>query len=159
MLAIILVIAASVVAQLFLTYRQMRDFSREFSKLRRRGRVAVGRKSGGFHAGAIVMFLLDDDGIILEGKVLEGVTAFARVRDLSGYEGRGVSGLRASDAPRGHRNLGRALEDAARNYGLYTSGEPIPEPASPIQSVGEAMESLLDRGKASKDSQSTTTKG
>ena len=74
MLAVILVIVVAMAAQFALTYCQMRDFSREFAKLKRRGRVAVGRKSGGFHAGAIVMFLLDGDGIILEGKALEGVS-------------------------------------------------------------------------------------
>ena len=48
MLAVILVIVVAMAAQFALTYCQMRDFSREFAKLKRRGRVAVGRKSGGF---------------------------------------------------------------------------------------------------------------
>lgn len=158
MLAVILVIVVAMAAQFALTYCQMRDFSREFAKLKRRGRVTVGRKSGGFHAGAIVMFLLDGDGIILEGKALEGVSSFARVKDLPGYEGRDICDLRASDAPKGHRNLGKALEDAARSYGLYVSGKPIPEPVSPIQSVGKVMGGLLGRERVSKDYQSITTK-
>ena len=158
MLAVILVIVVAMAAQFALTYCQMRDFSREFAKLKRRGRVAVGRKSGGFHAGAIVMFLLDGDGIILEGKALEGVSSFARVKDLPGYEGRDICDLRASDAPKGHRNLGKALEDAARNYGLYVSGKPIPEPAAPVQNVGKAMGGLLGRVRVPKDYQSTITK-
>ena len=64
MLKLGLVVAAAFVLQILLGMMQMKHFSDEFVKLRRCGRVACGRKAGGFYAGAIVMFLIDDEGYI-----------------------------------------------------------------------------------------------
>ncbi|MCI6858369.1 MAG: transcriptional regulator GutM, partial [Eubacterium sp.] len=90
MFKLIVVVALAFALQFFLTSAQMSHFNKEFIKLRKQGRVACGRKSGGFHAGAIVMFQIDDNGIVQQAKKLEGVTCLARVRDLNGFEGRFV---------------------------------------------------------------------
>ncbi len=82
MLKLGLVVAAAFVLQIVLSSIQMRHFAKEFTAMRRRGRVACGRQAGGFHAGAIVLFLLDGAGVIQEGKMLMGVTCFARVGPL-----------------------------------------------------------------------------
>ena len=100
MLQLVLVIAIAFVLQALLSGIQMKHFSDEFVKLRRQGKVAVGRKAGGFHAGAIVMFLIDDKGKIRKGKKLEGVTFLARVKDFPGFEGRYVGALKKEDGPR-----------------------------------------------------------
>lgn len=92
-----LLIAGMFLLQAVLSVLQMRHFSREFMKLRRRGKVACGRQAGGFHAGAIVMFLLNENGVIQEGKKLFGVTCFARVTALPGFEGKYVGGLTEAD--------------------------------------------------------------
>ena len=88
MLKLGLVVAAAFVLQIVLSSIQMRHFAKEFTAMRRRGRVACGRQAGGFHAGAIVLFLLDGAGVIQEGKMLMGVTCFARVRPLPGFTGK-----------------------------------------------------------------------
>ena len=67
MLKLGLVIAAAFVLQIVLSSIQIRHFTKEFTAMRRRGRVACGRQAGGFHAGAIVLFLLDGAGVI-QGK-------------------------------------------------------------------------------------------
>ena len=92
-----LLIVGMFVLQAVLSGLQMRHFSKEFVQLRRRGKVACGRKSGGFHAGAIVMFLIDEQGVIREGRQLCGVTCFARVKQLPGFEGKYVGGLTEAD--------------------------------------------------------------
>ena len=149
MVGIVLVVMVVIAAQLVMTYRQMLHFSREFAALRRRGKVAVGRKSGGFHAGVIVMFLIDDDGTIKEGRYMEGVTSFARVKPLVGFEGRNVAGLTRRDGPsKGHRNLGRAIEDAANTYRLYASGEPVSQPPSPFTRMTSVIRRLAERSQA-----------
>lgn len=145
MLALGIVVIIAFVIQSVLSMIQMKHFSNEFITLRRRGKVAVGRKSGGFHAGAIVMFLIDENGIIVEGKKLEGVTILARVTDLNGYEGRYVGSLRREDGPKNHRNLCRAIEDAALTYCKFTAGEEIPEPPSPVGRLGAAIENVAGR--------------
>lgn len=139
MFRFVLLLGAMFLLQGVLSVIQMRHFSKEFIKLRRRGKVVCGRKSGGFHAGAIVMFLIDGDGIIQEGKKLMGVTCFARVTDLPGFEGRYVGGLTQADLPRYGKNLRKAVLDASDTYNKSMAGEVIPEPPSPFQRAGRAL--------------------
>lgn len=139
MFRFVLLLGAMFLLQGVLSVIQMRHFSKEFIKLRRRGKVACGRKSGGFHAGAIVMFRIDGDGIIQEGKKLMGVTCFARVTDLPGFEGRYVGGLTQADLPRYGKNLRKAVLDASDTYNKFMAGEVIPEPPSPFQRAGRAL--------------------
>lgn len=139
MLPLGLLIAGMFVLQAVLSVLQMRHFSKEFVKLRRRGRVACGRQAGGFHAGAIVMFLIDGDGVIREGKKIFGVTCFARVTALSGFEGKYVGGLTEEDLPRYGKNLRKAILDARDSYNKFISGEAIPDPPSPFQRVGRTL--------------------
>ena len=78
------------ILQYMLTFIQMKSFTAHYSKLRRKGRVAIGKVKGGFNAGCIAMFAIDKDGIILEGSYMQGVTVFARVKELIGFEGKDV---------------------------------------------------------------------
>jgi hypothetical protein len=91
------------------------------------------------------MFCIDDDGTIKEGKKLEGITAFARVKSLDGFEGRYIGSLTAEDGPKGHKNLCKAIEDAALTYRKYTNGEVIEEPPTPMQKAGEALTGLFSK--------------
>lgn len=138
MLKLGLVVAAAFILQILLSMMQMKHFSDEFVKLRRRGRVACGRKAGGFHAGAIVMFLIDEDGIIKEGRKMEGVTCLARVRPLKGFEGKYIGDLTTTNGPKGHKNLGKAIADAALTYNKYVAGEVIEQPPTPFQKVSRS---------------------
>lgn len=139
MLKLGLLVAAMFLIQAFLTSLQISHFNQEFIKLRRRGKVACGRQSGGFHAGAIVMFLVDENGIIREGKQLTGVTAFARVKPLDGFEGKFVGGLSEADLPRHGKNLRKAILDARDTYNKVMSGEIVPDKPSPFQRAGRAL--------------------
>ena len=67
------------------------------------------------------MFLIDDTGIIQAARKLEGVTCFARVRTLHGFEGKHIGQLTENDLPSGHKNLRKAILDASLNYN-YDSG-------------------------------------
>ena len=147
MLSILIVVGIAFLLQGLLGFFQMRHLTNEFLKLRRKGKVAFGRKSGGFRAGAVVMFLIDEDGIIWEGKKLEGTTAFARVRPLEGFEGRYVGSLKKEDGPARHKNLCKAIEDAALTYRKYTAGELVEETTAPgpFQRAESAIGSLLEK--------------
>ena len=145
MLSILIVVGIAFLMQAILGFVQMRNLTDEFIKLRRKGKVAFGRKSGGFKAGAVVMFRIDEDGIVQEARKLEGTTAFARVKNMDGFEGRYLGDLTKEDAPKHHINLGKAIEDAALTYRTYTAGEEIdtdPLPG-PLEKAGNAIGSLL----------------
>ena len=139
MLQLGLLVAGMFLLQAVLSVFHFRHFSREFMKLRTRGRVACGRQAGGFHAGAIVMFLIDGDGVIQEGRKLMDVTCFARVTALPGFEGKYVGGLTEADLPKHGKNLRRAILDARNTYNKFISGEEIPQPPSPFQRVGRTL--------------------
>ncbi|MDO4617313.1 MAG: transcriptional regulator GutM [Lachnospiraceae bacterium] len=145
MLQLALVIGLAFALQIVLSMMQMKHFSKEFVALRKKGKVACGRKSGGFHAGAIVMFRIDDDGIVQEAKKMEGVTCFARVKDLEGFEGRFVGELNGEEILKSHRNLRKAVEDAALTYNKYMAGEVIETPPSPFQRVGNSIGALASK--------------
>jgi DNA-binding transcriptional regulator of glucitol operon len=100
MLSLIIVIGIAFLLQGFFSFLQMRRLTNAFIEMRRKGKVAFGRKSGGFHAGAVVMFRIDDDGMIREGKKMEGVTAFAGIKPLDGFEGRYIGSLTAAGSLR-----------------------------------------------------------
>ena len=143
MLSILIVVGIAFLLQGVLGFFQMRHLTNEFLKLRRKGKVAFGRKSGGFRAGAVVMFLIDEDGIIREGKKLEGTTAFARVKPLDGFEGRYIGSLTEEDGPAGHKNLRKAIADGALTYRKYTAGEIIEEAPTPLEKAGTAVTGLF----------------
>ena len=147
MLSILIVVGIAFLMQAILGFVQMRNLTDEFIKLRRKGKVAFGRKSGGFKAGAVVMFRIDEEGIVQEARKLEGTTAFARVKNMDGFEGRYLGDLTKEDAPKHHVNLGKAIEDAALTYRKYTAGELVEETTAPgpFQKVELAVSSLLDR--------------
>lgn len=138
-LKIALVIGAAFLIQFVLSSFQMKNFNNEFVRMRRKGKVVVGRKSGGFHAGAIVLFRIDDNGVILEGKKIEGVSFLAKVKDFPGFEGIYVRDLTKEMVPKTHKNLRKAVEDAANTYRKYMAGETIETPPSPFQKIGNVL--------------------
>ena len=138
-----LLVVGMFLLQAALSGLQMRHFSKEFVQLRRRGKVACGRKSGGFHAGAIVMFLLDEYGVIREGRQMCGVTCFARVKPLPGFEGKYVGELAEADLPKYGKNLRKAILDARDTYNKFISGEVIPTPPSPFQRADRALTGVI----------------
>ncbi len=73
--------------QSFFSFKQSQAFGKLFVELRRKGRVAMGRFKGGLVQGVIVLFAIDDDGIILEGHKLQGVTVGARFKRFDLYDG------------------------------------------------------------------------
>ena len=143
MLKLGLFVAAMFLVQALLTSAQISHFNQEFIKLRKRGKVACGRQSGGFHAGAIVMFLIDENGVIQEGRQLTGVTSFARVKPLPGFEGKFVGGLTEADLPRHGKNLRKAILDAKDTYNKVMNGELVPDKPSPFQRAGNALTGIF----------------
>ncbi len=140
-----LLLAAMFALQAVLSGIQMRHFSNEFIKLRRQGRVVCGRQAGGFHAGAIVMFLIDKDGTIRTAKKLMGVTCLARVKPLEGFDGKYVGGLTKEDLPKYGKNLRKAIMDASNTYNKFISGEEIPQPPTPFQKIGRTAAAFIGK--------------
>ncbi len=148
MLKIVIVFAIAFLLQAIASMAQMKYFAREFTEYRKQGKVVCGRQAGGFHAGAIVLFLIDDRGIIRKAKKLEGVTCLARYRELEGFQDQYVGALTGEEVPKTHKNLRKAVRDAALTYCKYVSGEEIENPPTPFQRAGRSVTGFLQRKKA-----------
>ena len=109
--------------------------------------MVCGRQAGGFHAGAIVLFLIDDNGIIRKAKKLEGVTCLARFKEMKGFQDKYVGELTGEEIPKTHKNLKKAVKDAALTYCKYISGEEIENPPSPFQKAGRSVTGLMQNKK------------
>ena len=128
MLGVLIIVGGAFLLQGLMSFLQMRHLTNEFLKLRRKGKVAFGRKSGGFRAGAVVMFGIDDDGI-KNALLYYGVTLILMY-------------LSTSSVP-----LAAMIEDAALTYRKYTAGELVEDtrPQGPIDQALAQVKGLLGR--------------
>lgn len=118
--------------QMALSMRQATNYSRHYGALRRRGRVAIGKQKNLLFSGAIVMFLLDERDVVVEGSRLSGVTVFSRFRALDDYVGQHVSTLDASGQRQLPRSVRAAVGNARDNHLLVSEGRIPPEPPGPV---------------------------
>lgn len=127
--------------QYLLTFIQMKDFNKHYGAMRRMGRVAIGKVKGVLRAGAIVMFAIDAEGTILAGRSMQGVTVFARCRELNGFEGKDVGTLKEEDckALRLSKSLTKGVLEASSNYNILMAGGEIPTPPSPFEKLGNLI--------------------
>lgn len=80
-----LFITLAYMVQILLGLKQIKHFNQVYTELRKKGRVAIGRRSGKLKAGTIVMFAIDKQGIVLEAKKMQGVTIVAHFKDMKDY--------------------------------------------------------------------------
>lgn len=78
------------IVQVILGLRQLKHFNRVYARLRKKGRVAIGRNSGRIKAGTIVMFAIDEEGKVLEGQKMQGVTVMAKFKSMPAYLGQDI---------------------------------------------------------------------
>jgi DNA-binding transcriptional regulator of glucitol operon len=79
--------------QSFFSFKQIQSFNKKFQDFRKRGQVVVGKKSGRFIAGTVLLFLVDTDGIIQDGTIMQGISVFARFKKFKQFNGIGMMDL------------------------------------------------------------------
>lgn len=121
-LGFIIMIGIAWLLQSVFGFLQIKHFNTKYSELRRLGRVAIGKKTGMFRAGTVVMFAIDSRNNILKAAKMQGVTVFSRVRELKGFEGKNL--LKISDAD--YKSINKltkyAIEDALKSYDTISKG-------------------------------------
>lgn len=75
------------ILQTYFGMRQMKKFNIELQELYMKGKVIIGKYKGSFYRGCIVVFLIDKNNRIECGKVMEGVTVFAPMKDFNSVNG------------------------------------------------------------------------
>ena len=107
------------VTQTALGLWQFKRFNRELKAMRREGRVAIGKAKGRFSAGAIVMFVIDNETRIWRGKVMEGRTVFADFKEFDGLDGKKLTELTAESCENFSDNVKKAVLNARKDYENY----------------------------------------
>lgn len=138
-----MVIAAALLSAFILQFLfqmvQMRSFNKYYTRLRKMGRVAIGKAKGGFHAGAIVMFAIDQDGVILKGCFMRGFTMLARFKDWDFFNGIDVGTITKNDCATIGVSLRRAVLDASSNYNTIMSGGEVLEKPGLLTRIGDRI--------------------
>lgn len=147
LLAIILIPAY--LLQVFLGFKQMKKFSHEYTKMRKNGRVAIGRKPGKISSGSIVLLSLSKDGVVLSGKKMQGTTVIAKFKDFNLLNGREIDKIQIDDQELTNEFKGtkKAVMDAVNNYKRFVNGEDIPEKKAPLNLLFYKLKNILKRNR------------
>ncbi|EKO3434748.1 transcriptional regulator GutM [Vibrio fluvialis] len=71
------------VIQIAMSFFQIRAFNRMIQSMARKGKIKIGRTKSRWKARTIVVLVEDEDGTIMDAKVLNGITVFARPKTLA----------------------------------------------------------------------------
>jgi glucitol operon activator protein len=122
LLYLIIAVGAAWLVQSVLGFYQIKHFNQKYGEMRAKGRVAIGKKTGLFRAGTVVMFAIDRANNILQASKMQGVTIFSRVRDLKGFEGKNLLKLSEEDLSKVDKLTRLAIEDALNSYHIIAKG-------------------------------------
>ena len=107
---------------------QMKSFNKFYTKLRKKGRVAIGKAKGGFHAGAII-----------DGCFMRGFTMLARFKNWDFFNGIDVGTIKKDDCATIGVSLRRAVLNASSNYNTIMSGGEVLEKPSLFTRIGDKI--------------------
>ena len=102
---------------------QIKDFNKNYIELRKLGKVAIGRKKGMITSGTIVLIRIENDGLIVESRKMQGVTIAARVRAFKGLENMYIDKIEEEDLKMFNKPLKKAILDAVKNYKTFKTEE------------------------------------
>jgi glucitol operon activator protein len=119
---LIILIGAAWLVQSIFGFLQIKHFNKRYAEMRSLGRVAIGKKTGAFRAGTVVMFAIDKRNKIIKAAKMQGVTVFSRVRDLDGFEGKYLLKISEEDFKGIDKLTKLAIADALRSYDIISKG-------------------------------------
>ena len=128
-----------------LSLMQSKNYTTAYTTLRRRGRVAIGKKKGLLTTGAIVMFLLDENGTIVEGTRLTGITVRSRFRAFPDFDGLALASIDASRDRRFTRSVRLAVDNSRDNYRWWMTGQTPQDPPGPLSQIADGLRKLAGR--------------
>lgn len=106
---------------------QVKDFNKNYIELRKMGKVAIGRKKGYFTAGTIVLILIDDDGLIVSSRKVQGISIMARVKTFKGLEGMYLGQIKKEDLKKYNKYMRIAILDAINNFNIFKKSNTVVE--------------------------------
>ncbi|MGT2951177.1 transcriptional regulator [Streptococcus cuniculi] len=142
------VVIAAYIFQIIFGLRQIKHFNQTYSELRKKGRVAIGRRSGRIKAGTIVMMAVDQKGQVLDARRMQGVTVAARFKEMPDYVGQDIHYLDSYNplVRKENKLLQIAIEDAREVFVRSEAGEYRDVPKfAPVMDLGTRLKMLSAR--------------
>jgi len=102
---------------------QLRHFNQQFNRLRKEGRVVVGKSKGRFLAGVVLMFCLDKDCKIIKGEKMEGISIFARMKPFHSCNNLNLLEMEEEKISALGRATSKAVMNAIENYRAFMAQE------------------------------------
>lgn len=133
------------IIQILLGLKQIKNFNTVYSRMRQKGKVAIGRRPGKIAAGTLLLFAVDDTGDISEAEMMQGTSILARFKAQSQFVGLNIHEL-AKDHPvllQENKLTRQAALNAQEIYlkvekGNYKERQPV----SPIMNMGLQLSTL-----------------
>lgn len=147
MFFILLIVLAAIglVIQYLLGIVQIKNFSKNYIELRKKGRVAIGRKPTIFRSGTLVLLQLNRQNIIESARYMQGVTVFAKFKELKGLEGRKLITLNSNNLNGYNRLQINAILDAKNTFEIIQNGGQIETIPSPFMKVVKRVETYFKK--------------
>ncbi|MFZ2917146.1 MAG: transcriptional regulator GutM [Trichococcus flocculiformis] len=144
MLALGILVVGAFLIQSALGFFQIKHFGNEYNELKADGRVAIGKRAGKLTSGTIIMFQLDEKGVIVRGKKLQGTTILARFKPYNNFNGRLIEAIKAedSDVLAEIKITRKTIMNAVTNYRMFINGEIIPEKESPFKELTKKITNI-----------------
>lgn len=118
---ILIVLAIAMwVLQGILSVFQLKKFNRELKRLRKSGRVAIGKARGRFKAGCLLMLCIDENCTIIKGRKLQGITSFAGFKDFNDLNGIVLTDITEDFCNNFDKQTKTAILSAVEEYRQYT---------------------------------------
>lgn len=135
------IVIMAYVLQLILGLQQLKNFNKTYLELRKKGHVAIGRRSGKIKSGTIVMFAVDIKGNVLDARKMQGVTVLAQFKSMPDYIGQDIHYFDTYNplVRKENKLLQIAIEDARELYLRVEAGnyKEVPKSASLLDDASQ----------------------
>lgn len=142
---LIIMLAVGFGVQYLLGILQIKNFNKNYMELRNNGRVAIGRKPSIFKSGTLVLLQLNGKNEIEEARYMQGVTVFAKFKNLKGLEGHKITKIKDKDLSNYNKLLVKAILDAQHTFNIIQSGGEIKSIPSPLVRSMEKINGLFKK--------------
>ncbi|WP_040978406.1 transcriptional regulator GutM [Oceanobacillus jeddahense] len=142
---LIIILAVGFVIQYLFGFVQIKHFTKHYTELREKGRVAIGRRPAIIRSGTLVLFQLNNKNEIEEARYLQGVTVFSRFKSLKGLEGKKINKLRKEDFMAYNKLLKRAIIDAQHTFNIVQAGGEVERIPSPMMKVVKRVNQMFTK--------------
>lgn len=145
LIMLIIMLAVGFVIQYVFGFVQIKHFTKHYTELREKGRVAIGRRPAIIRSGTLVLFQLNNKNEIEEARYMQGVTVFSRFKQLKGLEGRKMNKLKEEDFKDYNKLLQRAIIDAQHTFNVVQAGGEIERIPSPMMKVVKKVNNMFTK--------------